>query len=62
MHESIVCMVRQVFKLKNVRRAPGSPGLFRFDTHFHETDIPTYISSTGSFRFFPVFFSSLRPR
>ena len=55
MNKSMVCMIRQVFKLKNVRRAPGSQGLFRFNTHFHETDIPTYLSSTGTSSFFVAF-------
>lgn len=51
---SMVQMVREVFKLKNVRRAPGSSGLCRFNTLFNETEIPTYINATGVLVPYPV--------
>ncbi|KAI5480215.1 fatty acid oxygenase PpoA [Pseudohyphozyma bogoriensis] len=52
---SMPAMIREVFKLKNVRRAPGNAGqLFRIHQELAETPVPVYIAPTGSFVPFPA--------
>lgn len=43
---SMVAMVREIFKLKNVRRAADSPGLLnRFDVDLAGTPAPVYVTA-----------------
>ncbi|KAK4699084.1 hypothetical protein P7C70_g7182, partial [Phenoliferia sp. Uapishka_3] len=52
---SMVAMVREVFKLKNVRRAVGPAGqLYRFKQDFAGTPTPTYITAQATLTPFPV--------
>ncbi|KAK4702162.1 linoleate 10R-lipoxygenase, partial [Phenoliferia sp. Uapishka_3] len=52
---SMVAMIREVFKLKNLRRAPGSPGVLnRFHAEIANTPVPIYISPQSTLTPFPV--------
>lgn len=47
-HYTLVAQVREVFKLKNVRRAPGPAGkLQRIMQELAETECPVYITAQG---------------
>ncbi|KAL8280760.1 hypothetical protein RQP46_006764 [Phenoliferia psychrophenolica] len=52
---SMVAMIKEVFKLKNVRRAPGAPGsLFRFTSEVAATPVQTYLTASSALVPFPV--------
>ncbi|KAM0748536.1 linoleate diol synthase [Meredithblackwellia eburnea MCA 4105] len=51
---SMVAMIREVFKLKNLRRAPGPAGqLYRFTEHIADTPVEIYMSAQATIFPFP---------